>query len=145
MINYDDFKKVEITIGKIISAEKIPETDKLLLLKVDFGTKKVLVPAEKLSDDKKPEEIGAKEEPDESVEPTFTMEPDIRQIVSGISAYFPELDKLIGTRCAFVTNLEPRKIKGYESNGMILAVGGEGEPFSLFKMDEEIKPGTQAR
>lgn len=38
MINIDDFKKVEIKIGKIISAEKIPEGDKLLKLVVDFGT-----------------------------------------------------------------------------------------------------------
>ena len=44
MISYEDFKKVEIIkIGKIISAEKIPDTDKLLLLKVDFGTATLIV------------------------------------------------------------------------------------------------------
>ena len=39
MITYDDFKKVEIRAGKILSAEKVPETDKLLKLSVDFGEK----------------------------------------------------------------------------------------------------------
>ena len=37
MIPIDDFKRVEIKIGKIVSAEKVPETDKLLRLSVDFG------------------------------------------------------------------------------------------------------------
>lgn len=37
MINYDDFKKIEIKIGQIVSAEKIPDTDKLLKLEVSFG------------------------------------------------------------------------------------------------------------
>ena len=36
MITYDDFKKIEIRAGKILSAEKIPETDKLLKLIVDY-------------------------------------------------------------------------------------------------------------
>jgi tRNA-binding EMAP/Myf-like protein len=55
MINIDEFKKVEIKIGKILSVEKVPETDKLLKLSVDFG------------------------------------EENPRQIISGISAYFPDL------------------------------------------------------
>ena len=44
MITFDDFKKVEIRAGKILSAEKIPNTDKLLKLSVDFGEKKEIVP-----------------------------------------------------------------------------------------------------
>ncbi|MFZ2038945.1 MAG: hypothetical protein WAV11_03335 [Minisyncoccia bacterium] len=142
MINYDEFKKVEITIGKIISAEKMPNADKLLILKVDFGNKALPVVEEP-----KVKEGESEEKPIENAIPVVTTpERDIRQIVSGISAFFPEPEKLIGTQCAFVTNLEPRMIRGYQSNGMILAVGGEnGEPFSLFRMGEEIAPGAQAR
>ena len=136
-INYDEFKKVEITIGKIISAEKMPNADKLLILKVNFGLKPTEISVVQ------PTEIST----DASTVPVEPVKvPDIRQIVSGISAFFPEPEKLIGTQCAFVTNLEPRMIRGYESNGMILAVGGEnGEPFSLFRMGDEILPGAQAR
>ena len=43
MISYDDFKKVEIRAGKILSAEKVPETDKLIKLSVDFGETKEVI------------------------------------------------------------------------------------------------------
>lgn len=106
MISYEDFKKVEIKIGKILSAEKIPDTDKLLLLKVDF----------------------AEESP--------------RQIVSGIASYFPDTLNLVGVKCAFATNLEPRIIRGYESQGMILAVGGADSPFSILRVNGDAKEGS---
>lgn len=106
MISYEDFKKAEIKIGKIISAEKIPDTDKLLLLKVDF----------------------AEESP--------------RQIVSGIATHFPDQTSLIGVKCAFATNLESRIIRGYESQGMILTVGGNESPFSLLKVNDDVKEGS---
>lgn len=107
-INYDDFKKVEIRIGQILTVESIENSDKLLKLSVDF----------------------AEEVP--------------RQIISGISKYFPEPQVLINKKCAFVTNLEPRSLMGLESNGMILAVGGGDKPFSLFEVDQAIPNGTQA-
>ena len=96
MITIDDFKKVEITIGEILSAEKVPDTDKLLKLAVDFGAEK-------------------------------------RQVISGIAEYFPDPSVLIGKRCPFATNLEPRVIRGLESQAMILAVGGGETPFALFE------------
>jgi methionyl-tRNA synthetase len=111
-ISFEDFKKLEIRIGEIKSAEKVPETDKLLKLSVDFG-----------------EEGG------------------VRQIVSGISAFFPDLNILIGKKCAFAYNLEPRKIKGLESQGMILAVGGgESENFfSLLETSTDVTPGSMVK
>ncbi|MFZ2523659.1 MAG: hypothetical protein WAW92_04730 [Minisyncoccia bacterium] len=112
MISIDDFKKFEIRIGHILSAEKVPETDKLLKLSVDMGEEKP------------------------------------RQIVSGISLYFPEPEKLIGKKCAFAANLEPRMIKGLESQGMILAVsGGEGEGqfFSLLEALPNVPPGSMIK
>lgn len=114
MISYEEFKKVEIRAGKILSAEKIPETDKLLKLSVDFAEK---------------DEAGNAKS---------------RQIVSGISGYFPDPQVLVGKTCMFVTNLEPRVIKGFESNGMLFAVStGEGA-FSLLEPNSGIPPGTKA-
>ncbi len=136
MISYDDFAKVEITAGKILSAEKIPDTDKLLKLSVDFNETKEIVDAEgKMS---------------------RVLAP--RQIVSGISMYFPDPSVLVGRTCMFVTNLEPRKIRGFESNGMLFAistpdvVGEDGAvvskgSFSLLEpsADAQILPGTRAK
>lgn len=108
-IKYEDFKKVEIKIGKILSVEKIENSDKLLKLSVDFA------------------------------------EGEPRQIVSGISKYFPDEQSLVGKKCAFVTNLEPRSLMGLESNGMVLAVGGGEEPFSLFEVASDVQTGTAAK
>ena len=107
-ITLKDFKKVNITVGKILSAEKIPDTDKLLKLSVDVG----------------------EERP--------------RQIVSGISLYFPDCNILIGRKCMFVANLEPRIIREIESQGMILAVSAQDGRFSLLEPSDEIPVGTRA-
>jgi len=114
MITYDEFKKVEIKAGKILSAEKIPDTDKLLKLMVDFAEK----------------------------DPTGISKP--RQIVSGIATYFPDPGVLVGKTCMFVTNLEPRIIRGFESNGMLFAVSGGDGGFSLLEPNSSIPPGSQA-
>lgn len=63
-----------------------------------------------------------------------------RQIVSGIKAYTTP-EALIGKQLAFVTNLEPRTIKGLESNGMLFAVGS-GETFAFLGPSREVPPGT---
>ncbi len=96
-ISIDEFKKVEIRVGEIKSAEPVEGSEKLLRLRVDFG----------------------------SLESGGVGE---RQVVSGIAKYFPDLSLLVGKRCAFVTNLEPRKLLGLESQAMILATGGDGDP-----------------
>jgi methionyl-tRNA synthetase len=80
----DDFAKIEIKIGTILTAEYIEGSDKLLRLTVDFA------------------------------------EAEPRQILSGIRKYY-EPETLIGKQCPFVINLEPRKMRGLYSNGMILA------------------------
>ncbi len=117
MITIDEFKKLEIRIGHILSAEKIEGSDKLLKLSVDMG-----------------EESGP------------------RQILSGISAYFPEPQMLVGKKCAFATNLEPRTMFGLESQGMILAVSGESNIngtaekfFSLLETTPQVVPGTTVK
>lgn len=118
MISIEDFKKIKISVGKILSAEKVPETDKLLKLSVDFGLSK---------------EEGGEERR------------DIRQIISGISLYFPECSSLVGKKCMFVTNLEPRNIRGLESNGMILAVSSDDGKFSLLVPEEDVPEGISAK
>jgi methionyl-tRNA synthetase len=131
IISIDDFKKVDIAVGKILSAEKVPDTDKLLKLSVDLGLKKF-----------SPENFS----PEHSAEPNVLGEErDIRQIVSGISLYFPDCSILVGKQCMFVANLESRMIKGVESQGMILAVAGENGEFSLLEPNDTIKAGTRAR
>lgn len=107
-ISIDEFSKIEVSVGTVRSAERVPETDKLLRLMIDFG-----------------EESGP------------------RQIVSGINAYVPDPASLVGRQLAFVTNLEPRTIKGLESDGMLFAVG-EGDTFAFLSPDRSVPPGTSA-
>ncbi len=123
MISYEEFAKVEIRAGKVLSAEKIPDTDKLLKLSVDFAETTETV-----------DEAGVK-----------TVTPKVRQIVSGISAYFPDPAVLVGKTCMFVTNLEPRSIRGFESNGMLFAVSTPEGAFSLLEPNSTIPPGTKAK
>lgn len=138
MISYDEFKKVEIRAGKILSAEKVPETDKLLKLMVDFGEfEEAKIITDKVS------EVGEVVGDIVAVENNKISKP--RQIVSGISHYFPDPVKLIGRTCMFVTNLEPRIIKGLESNGMLFAVSTESGGFSLLEPNDSIPPGTLAK
>ncbi len=157
MISFEDFKKVEIRVGQILSAEKIPDTDKLLKLSVDFGIKPsptVAVGAGSslgrsdtgLADHSSTNGLGVEvtgaSVADAPVEAPIS---DIRQIISGIALYFPEASVLVGKQCMFVTNLEPRKIKGYESNGMLFAVSTEDGKFSLLEPNSEIPAGTLAK
>jgi methionine--tRNA ligase beta chain len=105
MITIEDFKKVEMKIGKILTAEKVEGTDKLLKLEVDFGSEK-------------------------------------RQILTAMAHFFSP-EHFIGKSVPFIVNLEPRKIKGLESQGMILAADGpDGKPVLLMP-EKEIPPGSQ--
>lgn len=115
MISYDDFAKLEITIGEIKSVEVVENADKLLRLRVDIG-----------------------EGVDEQGSPKY------RQIISGIRGFFPDPQMLVGVRCPFLTNLEPRVIRGFESQGMILAASKE-EFFALLIPHAEIPVGTRIK
>jgi len=107
-ISIEEFAKVEVKVGTVKAAERVPETDKLIKCIVDFG---------------------------EAAGP--------RTIVSGIAAYVPEPETLVGRQLAYVTNLAPRMIKGIESNGMLFAVG-EGDTFAFLTPDRRVPPGTSA-
>lgn len=103
-ITFEDFKKVVIRMGKVISCEKVENADKLLKLQVDFGEFE-------------------------------------RQVISGIAeSYQPE--DLVGKTLPFVVNLEYRKFKGEESQGMLVATGTE-EGVVLLEPSAEIPPGAE--
>lgn len=104
-ITFEDFKKVEMRMGKVLSCEKVEGADKLLRLQVDFGEFK-------------------------------------RQIISGIAlSYSP--DEIVGKTLPFVVNLEFRKFKGEESQGMLLATGIGEENIVLLEPNKEISPGSE--
>lgn len=104
-ISYDDFSKLDIRIGTILEAQKMPKADKLLILKVDTGI-------------------------------------DVRTIVSGIAQSF-EPESIIGKKVTVLVNLEPRKLRGVESQGMILMVeNSEGKYVFLNPDENNISNGT---
>jgi len=104
MISFKDFQKIELKVAKIIEAEKIERSEKLLKLIVDLGDEK-------------------------------------RQLVAGIAKYYRPED-LIGKEIVIVSNLEPKKLMGIESQGMILAANVDGEPVILIP-EKEVPPGTK--
>jgi methionyl-tRNA synthetase len=73
----------------------------------------------------------------------FGEEGGPRQIVSGIRKYVEDPASLVGRQLCFVTNLEPRTIKGLESNGMLFAVGKD-DAFAFLTPDRPVPPGTGA-
>lgn len=108
-ISIEDFKKVRAQIGKVLVAEAVPDSDKLIRFELDFGN----------------------------------GEP--RQILSAIREWYTEPEKLIGKHLLFVTNLAPRKIRGLDSNGMLMAVDGvDGHPVFLVP-NEIVFPGSVVR
>ncbi|MBY0294379.1 hypothetical protein K2Q08_03560, partial [Patescibacteria group bacterium] len=110
------------------SVERIEGSDKLLKLKVNFGP--APVPAEAVEGEAAPAQ-------------TVPAGLGERQVLSGIAAYFPDEQVLVGKRYPFVTNLAPRKMMGMESQAMIMATGGGDEPLSLFPSD--AAPGSIVR
>jgi len=130
-INYDDFKKMDMRIGWIRFVEPIEGTDKLLRFEIDFGA---------LDEDF----INS-----EDYQPAFGKEAyrgrDVRQIVSGIREYFPQCEALIGKKALYILNLEPRKIRGVMSYGMLMAVDGiDGKPVFLIP-EGVVEAGSRLR
>jgi len=107
-ISYDDFAKMDIRIGTILEAEKMPKADKLLILKVDTGI-------------------------------------DQRTIVSGIAQSFAP-EEIIGKKVTVLVNLAPRKLRGVESQGMILMVENSEGKYTFINPDTEgIANGTEVK
>lgn len=108
MATIDDFSRIEMRLGRICTVERVPDTDKLLRLTVDFG------------------------------------ESEPRQVVSGIALYLADPHVLVGRVCPFVTNLDPRTIRGLESQAMIVAVHSDQGAFSILEPTmASLEPGTK--
>jgi methionyl-tRNA synthetase len=103
-IQFDDFAKIDLKVGTILSAEKVEKADKLLKLEVDLGFEK-------------------------------------RTIVSGIALHF-EPAAIIGKQVVVVTNLAPRKMRGIESNGMILMAENAAGKLIFVNPDESADNGS---
>jgi methionyl-tRNA synthetase len=106
-ISIDDFAKIELRVGVVKVAERVPKADKLLRLEVDIGT-------------------------------------EVRQVLAGIAeAYAPEA--LIGRKVVIVANLAPRKLRGMESNGMIVAASLEDGKPVLAGFLEDVPVGARLK
>jgi methionyl-tRNA synthetase len=103
-ISYDDFSKLDIRMGTILEAEKVPKTDKLLKLTIDTGI-------------------------------------DKRTVVSGIAEFF-EADSIVGKQVAVLLNLEPRKLRGIESQGMILMAEDQDGSLKFITTEDKTEPGS---
>jgi methionyl-tRNA synthetase len=66
-----------------------------------------------------------------------------RTILSGIAAYYPNPEELVGKQVCFIANLEPRKLRGIMSEGMILSAENADGTLSLIQTSKEVKPGSQ--
>jgi len=77
---------------------------------------------------------------------TVDIGTEIRQICAGIAQFY-EPEKLIGRKVAVVVNLAPRKLRGVESNGMIIAasVGPDGRPVLAGFPDEDVEVGSRLK
>lgn len=103
-ITYDDFDKLDLRVGKVLEAEKVPKADKLLKLTVDLGFEK-------------------------------------RTILSGIAEYY-QPEELVGKLVTVVANLAPRKIRGIESQGMLLMAGNDFGKLYSVGPERDIEPGS---
>lgn len=107
-ISFDDFSRMDIRIGTIKEAEKVPKADKLLKLSIDVGE---AVP---------------------------------RTIVSGIAMHFAP-EELPGRQVLVLCNLEPRKMRGVESQGMVLMAEDAQGKLVLVQPGSEVPAGGEVR
>jgi methionyl-tRNA synthetase len=103
-IQYDDFAKLDLRVGTILTAEKVEKADKLLKLEVDLGFEK-------------------------------------RTIVSGIAMHFQPAD-IVGKQVTVVANLAPRKMRGIESQGMILMAEDKDGKLKFVNPDDATADGS---
>ena len=121
MISFDEFKKVELRVGKVVACEPVEGSEKLLKLSVDIGEKDA--------------ETGLLA---------------TRQVLAGIAKEYKPED-LVGKEIVIVANLEPRALMGLESQGMILCANdthltglGTGVPV-IVRPDRDVAIGSEIR
>src|SRR5687767_10674423 len=108
-IEITDFTKVELRVGEVLTADRIPKADKLLLLSVDVG------------------------------------EDNPRTILAGIAEHYTP-EEMVGKKIAVVANLKPRKMRGHESQGMLLAASvGENDKPVLATFTDDVPNGARLK
>jgi methionyl-tRNA synthetase len=107
-ITFDDFAKLDLRVGTITAAERVPKADKLLKLSIDIG------------------------------------EASPRTVVSGIAMHFAP-EQLPGQQVVLVANLEPRKMRGVESQGMVLMAEDAAGKLVFVQPKEVVCPGGEVR
>jgi len=105
MISIDEFRKVELRVATIRSAEPHPNADKLIVLQVDLGSEQ-------------------------------------RQICAGIRNHYAPED-LVGRQIVVVANLETAKLRGLESQGMLLAASSDEGRVILLTPEKAVEPGSK--
>lgn len=106
IIDYAEFAKVDLRVGVVEEAERIPGSRKLIRLLINLGSNK-------------------------------------RQVIAGLAEWYKPED-LKGKYVIVVANLKPKKMMGYESQGMILAAGcGEGETPVILTVEKPVPPGSK--
>lgn len=138
MATIEDLVKLEFKVGTILEAEEIEGSDKLLKLKVDLGVKDVIPVEIEVSENVEEDEIASEEAPRNDDDTK-----DIRQVLSGTKLYYKPGD-LIGKQFVFITNLEPRKMMGLESQAMIMAADS-GEDVVLLVPQRGVPAGSKIR
>jgi methionyl-tRNA synthetase len=106
-IAFEDFEKLDLRVGTVLSCERVPKADKLLKFRIADGLEE-------------------------------------RTIVSGIAKHYAPED-LVGKQLCFIANLPPRKLRGIESQGMILSAEDFNGDLSLLTLDREVKPGSEVK
>jgi len=104
-VDIEEFGKLDLRIGEIVSAEEVKGSDKLIKLEVDIG--------------------------------------ELRQVVAGVREWY-DPKELVGKKVVLLANIEPIKLFGIESKGMILAAQDE-KTVSILTVDREVKRGAKIR
>ena len=107
-ITFDDFAKLDLRVGTIVAAERVPKADKLLKLSIDLG------------------------------------EAQPRTVVSGLAMHY-QPEQLPGQQVVLVANLEPRKMRGVESQGMVLMAEDANGKLVFVQPKDGIGPGAEVR
>ncbi|HNP08746.1 MAG TPA: methionine--tRNA ligase subunit beta, partial [Cyclobacteriaceae bacterium] len=103
-ITFDEFSKMDMRIGKVIAAEKVEKSKKLLKMQVDTGI-------------------------------------DTRTVLSGIAEHYTP-EEMVGKQVTILVNLAPRKIMGFESQGMILMAEDKDGALKLISSSDPVSPGS---
>lgn len=103
-ITIDDFKKIDLRVGRVIEAEKVEKSAKLIKLQIEIGNEK-------------------------------------RQVIAGIAQHYKAED-LVGKLVVIVANLQPAKLMGYDSEGMILAASNDSGVLTIIGVQSEISTGS---